>query len=146
VNTARMRSRLPMWHSLEAIPTEEWRSNERRFTRANISKDGHSAGIRFTPSVSRFFPNIRILLKLIPQLSPILRSLLHPLDLSDSNSQLLCRRDQLVVIVMSKITVFRLVSSLPSLFYTVSSHRDIYIYECQGMITRCQRGVDTEAE
>jgi hypothetical protein len=37
-------------------------------------------------------------------------------------------------------------SSLPSFFYTMSSHRDIYIYECFGIVTQCQRGVDTEAE
>jgi hypothetical protein len=39
-----------------------------------------------------------------------------------------------------------LVSSLPLSFFTMTSHRDIYIYKCEGMITQCQRGVDTEAE
>jgi hypothetical protein len=33
-------------------------------------------------------------------------------------------------IVMSTITVVRLVSSLPLYFYTMTSHRDIYIYNC----------------
>jgi hypothetical protein len=39
-------------------------------------------------------------------------------------------RTNIVVIVMSAITAVLLVSRLPSLFYTMSSHRDIYIYEC----------------
>jgi hypothetical protein len=39
-----------------------------------------------------------------------------------------------------------LVSSLPLYFYTMTSHRDIYINKCSGIITQCQRGVDTEAE
>jgi hypothetical protein len=32
------------------------------------------------------------------------------------------------------------------MLYTMSSHRDICKYDFLGMITQCQRGVDTEAE
>jgi hypothetical protein len=39
-----------------------------------------------------------------------------------------------------------IVSSLPPLFYTMSSHRYIYINQCYGMITQYQRGDDTTAE
>jgi hypothetical protein len=38
-------------------------------------------------------------------------------------------RNNLVVVFMSTRTVVCLVSSLPSLFYTMTSHRDIYIYK-----------------
>jgi hypothetical protein len=51
-------------------------------------------------------------------------------------------RINVFVIVMSTITVVRLVSSLPSLFDTMTSHRDIYIYEMlrndYAVPTRCR--------
>jgi hypothetical protein len=50
---------------------------------------------------------------------------------------LFCRPDQFSRSSYVDDNSCLLVSSLPSLFYTVSSHRDIYIYECYGMITQC---------
>jgi hypothetical protein len=43
---------------------------------------------------------------------------------------LFCRPDQLSHNSYVDDNSSLLVSSLPSLFYTMSSHRDIYIYEC----------------
>jgi hypothetical protein len=45
-----------------------------------------------------------------------------------------------------KLQTFRLVVTAQYIYHTMSSHRDIYILQCQEMITRCQRGVDTEAD
>jgi hypothetical protein len=39
-----------------------------------------------------------------------------------------------------------LVSSIPPLFYTMSSHRDMYIYELYEMITQSRRGDETKAD
>jgi hypothetical protein len=40
------------------------------------------------------------------------------------------RTNVVLRIVMSTITVVLLVSSLPLYFYTMTSHRDIYVYNC----------------
>jgi hypothetical protein len=54
-------------------------------------------------------------------------------DLNDYLKKTVCSAARTNVVlrrVMSTITVVWLVSSLPLLFYTMTSHRDIYIYNC----------------
>jgi Integrase zinc binding domain len=54
----------------------------------------------------------------------------RPLDMQLHATCSAARTNVVLRIVMSTITVVWLVSSLPLYFYTMTSHRDIYIYNC----------------
>jgi hypothetical protein len=64
------------------------------------------------------------ILKYLPTAEQVADILTKPLECSAARNNVVSR------IIMSTITVVGLVSSLPLYFYTMTSHRDIYIYKC----------------